>query len=211
MVLDPLAKILQMDDIADPKWAFKNLARLRDSLKPKGITSLLMAHPAHKGSSKGDRYFSPSGTAAQLGIFDYRFGLEKFKRQSKLTLYKKREIRWIKEGTYVELPHTSHGAGFGPAKGTEHWPFMPVPLPLAPKVREILTACPLDKPFTMPELYGREEGDPLKVRKNTVLEAFKDYLVPEDLIEKVGGSGKKGDPYLFQVTAAGKDRLAEKH
>ena len=208
LIIDPMHVVFGMGDVVDLSWVFKRLAKLRSALKFNGITSVLMAHPAHEGGGKSlDKYFSPAGTAAQLGVFDARFGLKRMKRYSKLYMFKAREIRWIETKTIVDLPHCPEGAGFAPAnKGFELWPFHKPPISVDPKAMKVLKACPQDRAFTLPEMYEKSEANPTPIRKPDILDAFRYYLSKPELVEPTGE--KVGRAQMWRVTEKGKLAIA---
>lgn len=208
LFIDPLHKVFGVDDVADLGWVFSRLGRLRDCLRQAGVTSIIMAHPAHSGSHSGDRYYSPAGSSGQLGIFDSRFGLKKLKRKSKLFVYKNRGIRWIEAGSHVELPHTSKGVGFGKAVGTDAWPHHMPQEPLDPKMLSILQACPPEAEFDLSYLFDKdqteERGLKKPFRKATVHEAFRYVLFPRELVSSPRGKGTRGDPVIWMLTDKGR-------
>ena len=206
VILDPVFNVFAPDDLADANWVNFGLRTLIQRLKPAGIVTLAIAHPAGDAQRTGkarvslDRAFTPFGTSQQRGMMDARFGLRRNPddpNRLQILVFKNRRAGWIRPKTSFELTLGTVG-GYKAATGGHHWPYeCPDPVPMSETAQDILDKLPANQPFDTKLLTEK-----LKIRKKTWEENRDAYFFPLGLVEGEQMAAK-GAPWLYHLTALG--------
>lgn len=201
VVLDPVFNCFAPEDNADSGWVHHGLTPLINILKPAGINTFCIAHPAadsqqfgKRGGPSLDRYFTPFGSSQQRNVIDARFGVRGDTKDSrKILLHKLKDRRagWIPKKSYLTLTFGPNG-GYTSVSGTQYWPYKnPDPFVLSESAKEILRTLPYPGPFRMADITAA------KIKKRDFETARDAYFLPQQLLTATELTNERGKPIEY--------------
>lgn len=200
LIIDPLHSVYTRD-LNNPEWVTEGLARLRRALRRHKITLICLVHTSRFSPEKSRRnLYVPAYSSKQENEADCIIGMRRQVKENavRLILVKRRTAKWNLEGSKAVLHFSLADGGY--TSFVSDWK-LEDPRPKESFVRltdaeaRIFLSCPADGPFN----YEVLDGERAKVSK-----LVRQVLVKYGLADIHSGSGKKGDPYTFELTALGR-------
>lgn len=213
LVIDPLAAIYGRANIEKQEWVRQGLEVLRHDLRRAGITIWILAHPSRYYPDKPNQNkFMPAGTSAQEGMADVVIGIwqppaHRDELLIQLRLEKRRAGKWNQVMSKALLRGTPLDGGYASCRS--EWTFedtrvRSVPVLLTEAERRTLFACPPYDAWSYDLVAERMESD-----RSRVSRVVRQVFLLHELVEKIGGSGKKGDPIFYALTDKGRALRSE--
>jgi len=201
LVIDPLHSVY-VRDLYKPEWVQMGLRPLRKELRAVGITTLAITHTSRDSRDKLDKNrYMPAGTSEQEKAADVIIGFNRHIKEGylKLVLCKRRAAKWNQEYTVATLTLSIADAGYSHA--TSEWEFED------PRPKEVVSRLTdSEKAIFATIAAAGPEGlhmTAIEADKGYVSKVIRNVLQKAGLVQVVGGTGKRGDPIKWGLSAKG--------
>lgn len=200
LVIDSLHKIWRRN-LNDPEWVTEGLGVLKEQARLRGITTIALVHTSRdfKDKLRNNKYL-PSYTSQQEKEADTIIGLKRVAKDNllNLILVKRRAGKWNDEGSVCKVALSPTFGGY--TELLEGWVMEDpkvngnIMKSLMAHHKRLLCELPADRTFTFDDLDLGTKNRSAALRP----------LLARKVVEKVGGRGVRGNPYVFKVTDEGK-------